>query len=75
MANKKPLVLYAGVVKQLQLGDNVLDTHSHSIAIKAESIADQNTDEKVSSQQIDRIEVVDEMPSTAESNVLYVVKG
>lgn len=37
MAIKKPLVMYAGVMKQLQFGDVVLDSHTNSIAIKNEN--------------------------------------
>ena len=39
MANKKPIVLYNGVYSQLKEQDNILDKHSQSIALKAESIA------------------------------------
>ena len=38
MANKKPLVLYNGIYSQLKDNDNILDKHSNSIALRAESI-------------------------------------
>ena len=39
MANKKPIVIYNGIYSQLKEEDNILDTHSNSIAVRAESIA------------------------------------
>ncbi|MFW6242544.1 MAG: DUF1565 domain-containing protein [bacterium] len=39
MANKKPIVFYNGLFGQLKDNDNVLDKHSNSIAIRAESFA------------------------------------
>ena len=39
MSNKKPIVLYNGHFGQLKEEDNVLDKHSHSIALRSESLA------------------------------------
>lgn len=42
MTNKKPLVLYNGVYRQIADEDNILDKYSNSIAKRAESIAKKN---------------------------------
>ena len=39
MANKKPIVLYNGEYSLLKNEDNILDKHSNSISIRAESLA------------------------------------
>ena len=73
MANKKPLVLYYGHVKQLQPGDTITDDKSRSIAIRAHSLAEREND-YVASDDIDQIKIVSSLPEDPDPNVLYMIK-